>query len=192
MTVAYLVGAIPFGLLLARWIAGVDIREAGSGNIGATNVARSIGRGWGGLTLVLDASKGAAPVWGALSILGLPLGWAVGVGSAAILGHVFPCYLGFRGGKGVATAAGVFMALTPIPTAMALLGFVLGIAMTRVVGGGSMLGVVVLVVATAVFDRRPAVVGLAGMTALLILVRHAGNVRRFFRSKDPENGHEKG
>src|SRR5580658_4443801 len=114
---AYLVGSLPFGLLIGRYVAGVDIRKSGSGNIGATNVARVLGRRLGLIVLILDCVKGALPT------LLLPL-WladsdpaklhiAVLSGTATILGHMFPCWLRFKGGKGVATALGVALALAP-------------------------------------------------------------------------------
>ncbi len=111
---AYLVGSLPFGLLIGRYVAGVDIRQAGSGNIGATNVARVLGKRLGLIVLILDCLKGALPTAilpGLLSdSAGFRLHLAVVSGTAAILGHMFPCWLKFRGGKGVATALGVALA----------------------------------------------------------------------------------
>src|SRR5687768_14431040 len=107
----YWAGAVPFGVLIARWL-GVDIREHGSGNIGATNVTRVLGKVPGAIVLVLDAMKGAVPVWLAIRYSGEP--WLVmATGFAAILGHCFSPFLEFRGGKGVATAMGVFLVLAP-------------------------------------------------------------------------------
>ncbi|MEQ9497643.1 MAG: glycerol-3-phosphate 1-O-acyltransferase PlsY [Deltaproteobacteria bacterium] len=174
--VAYLLGAIPFGLVLARVFKGIDVREHGSKNIGATNVARTAGKPLGILTLALDAAKGAAPVvfahqqsWGWLAAAG---------GLVAVLGHVFPVYLKFRGGKGVATAAGVFAALSPVPTAIALGVFVLVVAPFRVVSAGSLAASVALVGATVALDEPKPIVGLAGVVAVVIFVRHRGNIRR--------------
>ncbi len=174
--VAYLLGAIPFGLVLARVLKGIDVREHGSQNIGATNVARTAGKPLGILTLVLDAAKGAAPVlvaqqqsWGWLAAAG---------GLVAVLGHVFPLYLKFRGGKGVATAAGVFAALAPLPTAIALGVFLLVVIPFRVVSAGSLAASVALVGASVALDEPAPIVGLAGVVAVVIFVRHRGNIRR--------------
>lgn len=182
---AYLIGAIPFGLLLARWVKGVDVREAGSGNIGATNVARSAGKGIGLLTLALDVAKGAAPVLIAERLLDQPQAIVVGAGFAAVLGHVFPVYLRFRGGKGVATSLGVFAAVTPMPTAIAAGIFAVVFAVTRIVSIGSLTGALALIAAVAYFDRRPEAIALAVAVVLLIFVRHAGNIRRIIGRIEP-------
>ena len=182
---AYLIGAIPFGLLLARWVKGVDVREAGSGNIGATNVARSAGKGIGLLTLALDVAKGAAPVLIAERLLDQPKAIVVGAGFAAVLGHVFPVYLRFRGGKGVATSLGVFAAVTPMPTAIAAGIFAVVFAVTRIVSIGSLTGALALIAAVAYFDRRPEAIALAVAVVLLIFVRHAGNIRRIIGRIEP-------
>lgn len=175
--VSYLLGAIPFGLLIGRAV-GVDPREAGSGNIGATNVARTAGTRWGLLTLALDFLKGAAaPVAAVFMAPQLP--WlAPAAGLAALLGHVFPAYLGFKGGKGVATAAGAFAALAPLPFGLALASFGVTAGLTRTVALGSLVSAVVLVVACLALGAPALVSGLAGVAAALIFVRHASNIRR--------------
>ena len=143
LVVAYLVGSLPFGLLIGRYVAGVDIRQAGSGNIGATNVARVLGKRLGLIVLILDCLKGALPTAllpGLLSnSASLRLHLAVVSGTAAILGHMFPCWLKLRGGKGVATALGVALALGPISTAAAFVVFVVCMLLTRIVSLSSML-----------------------------------------------------
>lgn len=174
----YLLGAVPFGLLIARVFAGVDVRAAGSGNIGATNVARSAGKGFGVLTLVLDALKGAAPVLVADHVLDAPAAIAAGAGLASVLGHVFPIYLRFKGGKGVATALGVFAALSPLSTLVAAVVFGLVFAIARVVSAGSLVACLALVAATVFLDGRPEVIALASIVALLVFVRHRGNIQR--------------
>lgn len=179
---AYLVGAIPFGLVIGR-LAGVDVRVEGSGNIGATNVARTAGRAFGVLTLVLDAAKGATGPLVALAF-DQPVLVQLVAGLAAVLGHVFPVYLRFRGGKGVATATGVFAALTPLPTVVAVAVFALVFAIARVVSLGSLLGSLALVVATWRLDGRREVIVLAGVVTLLIFVRHAGNIRRLWGGRE--------
>jgi acyl phosphate:glycerol-3-phosphate acyltransferase len=122
---AYLLGSIPFGLILTKLLGGGDVRRAGSGNIGATNVVRVAGPAAGIWTLVLDAAKGYAAVWLALRFASDSAAWMVVAGLAALVGHVFPVWLGFRGGKGVATAAGVFLALCPLAAAGAIGIFIL-------------------------------------------------------------------
>lgn len=180
---AYLLGAVPFGLVLARIVLGVDPREAGSGNIGATNVARTAGKGLGFITLILDAIKGATPV-GIASFLGCPL-WAVaGAGAMAVVGHIFPVYLRFKGGKGVATTLGVFLALAPIPSLIAAGVFGVLFAITRTVSFGSLVGALVLVGASVVLDGRREIVVLAALLTVLVFVRHRGNIARIFTGKE--------
>ncbi len=180
---AYLLGAVPFGLLLGR-LAGVDVRSAGSGNIGATNVARSAGRWLGLVTLLLDGLKGA--------VAPLAAGWLVDdsvtvqalAGGAAVVGHVFPVYLRFRGGKGVATATGVFLALTPMAALVAIGTFAAVYGVTRVVSIGSLVASLVLVGATWWLDGRLPFVILAGAVVLLIFIRHTPNLRRMWRGRE--------
>ena len=121
---AYLLGAIPFGYLMGKFLRGIDIRQHGSGNPGATNVFRVLGAGPGAVTLLLDALKGLLPVAVALR-MGSSEATAVAVGMSAIAGHMFTIFLRFRGGKGVATSAGVFAALLPGPAGLALAAVVL-------------------------------------------------------------------
>jgi glycerol-3-phosphate acyltransferase PlsY len=175
---AYLLGAIPFGLILAKTFAGLDVRQSGSGNIGATNVARSAGKGLGILTLVLDAAKGAAPVLLAGPVLHLPLEIGAGAGLAAIVGHIFPVYLRFRGGKGVATGLGLFLAIAPLPTAIALGVFLVLFAIFRVVSIGSLAAALTLVLAVVLVDGRREVIALAAVVVALVIARHAGNISR--------------
>jgi acyl phosphate:glycerol-3-phosphate acyltransferase len=177
---AYLLGAIPFGLILARSFAGVDVRTKGSGNIGATNVARTSGKGLGIATLVLDAAKGAAPVLVSTQ-LDQPLEIIAGCGMAAVVGHVFPIWLKLRGGKGVATGAGVFLAISPISASFALGAFAIVFAIARVVSVASLCGSAALLVAVYLADGRREVIALAAGVVALIAVRHAGNITRLLR-----------
>ena len=181
---AYLFGAIPFGLLLGRW-AGVDVRAGGSGNIGATNVARTAGRAYGVATLVLDGLKGAVPPLLGRLVWAQPVEVQVAAGLAAVVGHIFPVYLGFKGGKGVATGAGVFLALTPLAALVSVGVFAVVFAMVRVVSVASLTASLALVVSTWRIDGRPPVIGLAGVVVLLIFVRHSGNLRRLWRGGEP-------
>ena len=187
---AYLVGAIPFGWLLGRLAGGLDVRRMGSGNIGATNVARSLGPWAGILTLALDVGKGAAAVWGAGKITGQP-GVAVAAGLAAVAGHVFPVYLGFKGGKGVATGLGAFLVLAPGATLGAGALFVAAAAATRRVSVGSILAAASLPVILLLFREAPGLV-LAGLaSSLLILFRHSENIRRILSGTEPRIGEGK-
>ena len=146
ITFGYFAGGIPFGVILAQ-LRGVDIREHGSGNIGATNVTRVLGPVLGAMVLVLDAGKGALPTW--YAIHHTPDPWVVvATGAAAILGHCFSPFLGFSGGKGVATATGVFLVLAPQQLAIALVVFLAVLAWKRVPALGSLAGIAALCVAT--------------------------------------------
>ena len=141
---AYLIGSIPFGYLIVLARRGADVRESGSGGTGATNVSRSAGKAAGVLTLLLDALKGAVAVLSAQWLIGAPLftasndwlpsSWLISAAAVAvIIGHCFPVWLGFRGGKGVATALGAFLVLTPIPVLLAMLVFLPIALLTRYV-----------------------------------------------------------
>ena len=181
---SYLLGSIPFGLLLGRFVAGVDVRQEGSGNIGATNVARTAGRRLGVLTLVLDAAKGAIPVGIAAWALGVPpdASWPAAAGLAAFLGHVFPVWLRFRGGKGVATALGAFLALTPWLTLGAALVFGAVFAVIKVVSVSSLAATAALAGSAALVHGKGAPVTQAALFVLLVIVvRHQSNIRRMLR-----------
>ena len=185
VVIAYLVGAIPFGLLLGK-AAGVDVRASGSGNIGATNVARTAGKGVGVATLLLDAAKGAAPILIADRVLHLDTSWLAAIGLAAVVGHVFPVYLLFRGGKGVATALGVFLALSPVATGISVAVFLVTFLVTKIVSLGSLIGAIVLATTSWFIDGRAEVSVLAGVCTLIILVRHQGNIRRMIAKEEPK------
>lgn len=184
LVLAYLLGSLPFGLWIGLWAGGVDVRTAGSGNIGATNVGRTVGRRWGLLTLVLDGLKGALAV-GFAAALGWPAWMQAALGLMAVLGHVFSIFVRFRGGKGVATGAGVFFALAPRATLVALVAFGLVAGLTRTVGMGSLAGAATLVVAVFVRKEDPVVLGLSLVVAAVIFVRHRGNMRRWLARNPP-------
>lgn len=173
---AYLLGSIPTGLLLAK-AAGVDIRSSGSGNIGATNVYRTLGRSVGIMTLVGDCLKGAIPVVAAIW-LGMSNGWIAAIGLAAFLGHIYTIFLGFKGGKGVATALGVFLAVSPAAVAAALVIFVAVVWKWRYISLGSIIAAMSMPGMIAVFDARPAIVMMTVIIALLVVWKHRENIKR--------------
>jgi glycerol-3-phosphate acyltransferase PlsY len=173
---AYLLGSIPFALLMARR-AGADLRAVGSGNLGAANVMRVSGVRSGVMVALLDVAKGAASVWLADRLSGGSAAPA-GAGLAAILGHVYPVWLKFRGGKGVATACGVFSVLTPAAMPAALVVFVATVWLTKYISAGSILATMALPpIAYAVGSPLPAVVS-ALLAATLIVFRHRSNLWR--------------
>jgi len=175
--VAYLCGSIPFGLIIARIASGKDVRAVGSGNIGATNVARAAGRPAAIATLILDALKGFAPVVLAARSPGAPPLLPAACAIAAVLGHCFPVWLRFRGGKGVATGLGVSLALAPWAAVGGALAWVVLYALFHVSSVGSLAGVAVALAMAGATASRSAVYGLAGVS-LLIVLRHRGNIRR--------------
>lgn len=183
---AYLLGSIPFGYILVRTFRGDDIRDSGSGNIGATNVARSGAKGLGVATLVLDALKGWLAVYIAQRLAlhygAFPHGYDVAAlaGLLAVIGHMFPVWLGFRGGKGVATALGVFLALVPGVTLVAVLVFAVVVVLTKYVSLASIIGAAVLAILAVCFDgRHRIVVDLVYLAiALLVIWKHSANIQR--------------
>jgi glycerol-3-phosphate acyltransferase PlsY len=179
----YLLGSIPSGVLFAR-LAGVDPRRGGSGNIGATNVARLAGLRLGLLTLAADMGKGATAVLLARAA-GQQAGVAAGAGLAALLGHLFPLALGFRGGKGVATALGVLTVLAPFAALAAAGTFVVALLAGRWVSVASLAGAAVAPVAVALSGRPPADVAVAIAMSALVLLRHTDNLRRLAHGTEP-------
>jgi glycerol-3-phosphate acyltransferase PlsY len=179
--IAYLIGSVPFGLILTRLAGAGDVRRIGSGNIGATNVLRTGHKGLALATLALDLVKGALPVWLAYRYLGPDMAVVAGLG--AVLGHCFPVWLKFRGGKGVATAAGVVLALTPAVAAIAIGVFVLVLLATRYVSLASMLGAIAAAPGAYLLGYVQAA-ELYLLLALLIVVKHAGNIRRLLQGSE--------
>lgn len=177
----YLAGSIPFGVLVTRWARGVDVRAEGSGNIGATNVARVAGKKLGILVLALDALKGSLPVLLSLRMMPESPRVHVAVGLAAFLGHCFPVWLKFRGGKGVATALGVLIVLVPLAALAGAAAYGLVLVTTRVSSLGSLTAGVVAVV-TAVFTaREPEYAVLSGLLFVFMLWTHRSNISRLLR-----------
>lgn len=176
VTVAYLVGSIPFAFLLSRR-RGVDLRQVGSGNVGASNVLRTSGVRTAVIAMTLDGIKGALAVLVAQRLTAGPA-VPVAAGLASVLGHIFPVWLRFHGGKGVATAAGVFAVLTPLALGVAGGVFVLAVWVTRYVSVGSLAGAVALTATTAAIGAPVAVAVGAGLALALIVFRHRANMRR--------------
>ena len=192
----YLCGSIPFGLLIGKWVAGVDIREHGSRNIGATNCGRVVGRGWGLLAFVLDVAKGAVPVAMLTPPVQEPLYGSLQVlsGLSAILGHVFPIWLRYRGGKGAATGLGVGLGLCPLGAGIGFGVWALTVAITRYVSLGSMLGAAAFAVAAILLSGDP-----LGPTqwprstfyvvvCVLVIARHRANIGRLLRGEENRIG----
>lgn len=180
---AYLLGAIPFGILVVRWRTGTDVRTVGSGNIGATNVARAAGKKAAGLVLLLDALKGFLPTLAALLLLDDPW-WIAGVGFASFVGHCFPVYLRFRGGKGVATALGVNLALTPLAALAGVVVYVGLFKLFRISALGSLGGA--LAGAAVAFLVAPSSANAWVIVAMVLVIfgRHTGNIRRMLQRQE--------
>lgn len=172
----YLAGSVPFAFLLARR-AGVDVRLAGSGNVGAANVLRTAGAWRAAVVMALDVAKGAGAVLLALAATGgAPI--AALTGAAAVVGHIYPVWLRFHGGKGVAVAAGVFSVLAPAATAIVAFLFLVTVWMTRYVSLGSIAATLALPPVAWLAGAPRAVVSAAAATGALILFRHRANLRR--------------
>jgi acyl phosphate:glycerol-3-phosphate acyltransferase len=183
VTAGYLLGAVPFGLLVARAVGFDDLTQRGSGNIGATNVARVVGRRAGAVTLAADVLKGAVPVWAAVALSTTPSA-PVWVATATVIGHVFPVYLGFRGGKGVATGFGVLMALQ-FMTALLTVGVWLAAwRLSRTSAIGALAAYAALpAIAWWFRDARPGLFPFACGLAVVVLLRHTDNVRRMLAAR---------
>ena len=175
---AYLLGSIPFSFVVARWFGVEDVRRVGSGNVGATNVMRSAGKAAGVLAFLLDAVKGASAAFLA-GLLEPPASIVPPLAAvAAVLGHMYPVWLRFQGGKGVATGAGAFVPLAPAATAGALLVFLLAAALTRYVSVGSVAAAAALAALAFALGSPAAVAWSAAFVAALVIWKHRGNLRR--------------
>jgi acyl phosphate:glycerol-3-phosphate acyltransferase len=189
--VSYVLGSIPFGILMARLFGGRDVRKAGSGNIGATNVARVVGPLAGILTLLFDAAKGWFAVWlAARGMHGAAFAMIL-AGFFAMLGHCFPAWLRFRGGKGVATAAGVFAALCPAAMLAATILFLLVVGFWRFVSLGSIAAAaatpLLVYLLWAPHFAPPVSVTLVSLAiAALVVYQHRGNISRLARGEEPK------
>ena len=179
-------GSVPVGFILGLR-SGIDVRETGSGNVGATNVARVVGRLQGILTLIADTAKGFFPVILALQ-LEASLAATILVGMAAFIGHLYPIFLKFEGGKGVATALGVFLAIAPLATLVLVALFAVSVLTSRIVSLSSILAAVAAPIIFWLFSYPPLVVGMAAFIALTITCRHRSNIRRMMNGSEPRFG----
>jgi glycerol-3-phosphate acyltransferase PlsY len=179
LAVAYLLGAIPFGYLLVKWKTGADVRAAGSGNIGATNVMRTTGKIAGFATLLLDIAKGYAAVWIAGRLTGQDALWMSLAAIAVMAGHAYPVFLGFKGGKAVASFVGAFACLTPAALAIEIIIFVVAVIWTRHISMGSIIGAATFPLAAFLVARAPWSAILASIVAgSFIIYRHNSNIQR--------------
>jgi len=184
---AYLLGAIPFGLLIARLQKGIDIRDHGSGNIGTSNVLRTLGKRAALLTLVGDLTKGYLPVL-AGSLWGVPQPWVVTAGAAAVIGHNWPIYIHFRGGKGVATSFGAALGIMPAAAGLALLVYLLVAAIARYTSLAALASSASLLLWVHLLRASRPQVLFSVFAALLIYLRHRENIQRLILGTERKIG----
>ncbi|MBC6441434.1 MAG: glycerol-3-phosphate 1-O-acyltransferase PlsY [Rhodospirillales bacterium] len=184
--VAYLLGSIPFGLLITRWAGLGDIRKIGSGNIGATNVLRTGNKKLAALTVLLDAVKGAAAVLIAFDIGGPD--FLVIASIAVMVGHMFPVWLKFRGGKAIATGMGVILSISWPAGLVTFAGWLLVVATTRYVSLGSIISSILSVIYIFYFTSDMQYVQTVAVLAVLTIIRHRSNIGRLFRGEEPKIG----
>jgi glycerol-3-phosphate acyltransferase PlsY len=180
---AYLLGSIPTGLVLSKALAGIDPRQGGSRNIGATNVMRTAGKALGAVTLIGDVLKGVIPVCIVL-LLKREEAWVAGAGLAAFLGHCFPIYIGFRGGKGVATALGIYLPLAPLAVLVNVFVFASAVGVTRMVSVGSILAALAMPLLIWLGRYPLAYLILSLGVDAIIIFRHKENIKRLIKGKE--------
>jgi len=185
----YLLGSVPTGILLTRLFSGVDPRKLGSKNIGAANIYRTAGKALGILTLMGDMLKGVIPVemailWTPHDLWGIPGLWIAIAGLSPIVGHLFPVFLGFKGGKGVATALGVYLWISPVAVAIEALIFIFVIWRWRIISLGSIICATTIPVFLAFWSDSPAYFVLSLIVAALILYRHQANIERLLHGTE--------
>ena len=187
VVLAYLLGSVPFGILIARLASDVDLRRVGSGNIGATNVLRVVGKGAAAFTLLGDIGKGALAV-GLARWTGASAPLLAAVALAAVLGHLFPVWTGFRGGKGVATTLGVVLATMPVVGGLLLLVWLAVAALSRYSSLAALVAVALMPVFVWVVDGRWVMLALSGALAALVVARHVENIRRLVAGTEGKIG----
>lgn len=183
--IAYLVGSIPVGLLISKFSEGIDPRQAGSKNIGATNVMRVAGKKAAALTLVGDLLKGLLPV-AAARLLEIPEEGLLLIGLAAILGHIFPVYLKFKGGKGVATSFGVFLGLAPLIALLALLIWIAGISFSKYSSVGALSAFAALPFLAVLLKPEMKFVLFSTIISILVYIRHKENIQRLIAGREEQ------
>lgn len=184
MLFGYLAGGIPTGYLVVKRLKGYDIRTRGSGNPGTANVYRNAGALAGSITLVVDALKGFAPVFLSITLQPRRPELAIACGAAAIIGHNWTPLLGFKGGKGVATSAGVFLALLPWPMGATLAAFALAVKLSGHISVGSMSAAVALPIFAVLFGARQAYCIAAAVAGALIIYKHIPNIKRLLENRE--------
>ncbi|MBI3752712.1 MAG: glycerol-3-phosphate 1-O-acyltransferase PlsY [Deltaproteobacteria bacterium] len=186
--IAYFIGSIPTGIIVAKILGAPDPRTVGSGNIGATNVGRAGGKAAGIITLVGDVLKGFLIILLAFYIFGSSPKEISIMGLAVFLGHIFPVFLKFKGGKGVATALGVFLAIGPLPAMAALILFVILVAIFRYISVGSMIAAASIPVFFSFFTSSQPYVPLAAVIAVFIILKHSDNIKRLIQGTENKIG----
>jgi acyl phosphate:glycerol-3-phosphate acyltransferase len=186
IVLAYLLGSVPSGYLLGK-LAGIDVRNVGSGNIGATNVVRAVGKWQGALTLIADVTKGFLPALIANQMELEPLAIAF-TAAAAFLGHLYPLFLKFQGGKGVATALGALLAIAPVATLVLLALFAVVAFSSRFVSLSAMVAAVAAPLVLWLFYQPPAIIGMGFFFGTAIVLRHHGNIERLRAGTEPRFG----
>ncbi len=185
VAVAYLSGSIPFALILVRFSTGSDVRRQGSGNVGATNAVRAAGWGVGALVALLDIAKGALPVL-LMSVYDPAGRWVGAAAVAAVLGHCFPVWLRFRGGKGVATGLGSFLPIAPLSLGVALIVWLVVVMIRRTVSLASMVSAALFpVIVFFVSGAGRAIVTSSVIIAVVIIIRHIPNIKRLLSGEEP-------
>jgi glycerol-3-phosphate acyltransferase PlsY len=189
--IAYALGSIPFSLIIVHCTKGIDLRQFGSGNIGATNARRAAGTAIGVVALIGDGLKGALPAWIGLQLAPfctiLPTAWyAPIIALFAITGHIFPVYFKFKpSGKGIATTMGCFLMLSPLTVAIALIAFLLVVVVFRRVSLGSLAGIILLAPTVWLITRNPALLVCSLVIMVIIIWRHKANILRLRQGKEP-------
>ena len=184
LALSYLCGAIPFGYIIAKLFKHVDIRTVGSGNTGATNVYRSISKPLGVLTLILDLLKGFIPVY-CVMFFNPEYQWLIiSVAFITIIGHTFTIFLRFKGGKGVATACGAFLAINPIAVLICFVVFVVTLSIFKYVSFASIMAALMLPISLYFLKELPEIVVFAGMISILVIVRHLSNIKRLLNGTE--------
>jgi glycerol-3-phosphate acyltransferase PlsY len=199
--ISYIIGSFPTAYVVSKGFFGIDIRKVGSGNVGATNVIRSIGKKWGILVLIIDALKGAIPIILIKKFFGITSPYIlIIVGISAILGHTYTIFLGFKGGKGVATSLGVMLSLTPVPILISILVFVGMLISTRYVSVGSISGAITYPLWLFIFsyffslpkwEEGKVYLGFSIFLALFIVYTHRSNIRRLLKGEEHKIGEKR-